>query len=363
MPLKRDRAAIEIPTDDPGDLDRVQDIKRTFPGLNIRFAVSLRRDIALFLTSTTGTPETVTKMNENVRTFSASWSASPSWRLWKKRPVPAPMKTTMPSCVSRTKSLRTRSAKAPQTFISNPTAKTRHARSVPGRRRLLRIHEDPSYRRAIVSRLKIMASLDIAERRKPQTARSNSRSARTRKLSCVSPPSRPPAITKTSSCVFSPPNRSPLIRWGSQTGTCARSRISLKALRHHPLRRPHRVRKNHHAALRPWVHQHPDIKIWTAEDPVEITQYGLRQVQVHAKIGFTFAAAMRAFLRADPDVIMVGEMRDKNGGYRDRSLVDGSPGAEHLAHQQRRETITRLLDMGCDSFSFADAMLGCWLSG
>ena len=52
------------------------------------------------------------------------------------------------------------------------------------------------------------------------------------------------------------------------------------------------------------------MKIWTAEDPVEITQAGLRQVQVHPKIDFTFAVAMRAFLRADPDVIMVGEMRD-----------------------------------------------------
>jgi type II secretory ATPase GspE/PulE/Tfp pilus assembly ATPase PilB-like protein len=55
----------------------------------------------------------------------------------------------------------------------------------------------------------------------------------------------------------------------------------------------------------------PDLKIWTAEDPVEILQPGLRQVQVHAKIGWTFAAAMRSFLRADPDVIMIGEMRDE----------------------------------------------------
>jgi hypothetical protein len=53
-----------------------------------------------------------------------------------------------------------------------------------------------------------------------------------------------------------------------------------------------------------------DIKIWTAEDPIEITQAGLRQVQMNAKIGWTFAAAMRSFMRADPDVIMVGEMRD-----------------------------------------------------
>src|SRR5690606_30488077 len=54
----------------------------------------------------------------------------------------------------------------------------------------------------------------------------------------------------------------------------------------------------------------PNKKIWTAEDPVEITQRGLQQVQVHPKIGFTFADALRAFLRADPDVILIGEMRD-----------------------------------------------------
>ena len=55
----------------------------------------------------------------------------------------------------------------------------------------------------------------------------------------------------------------------------------------------------------------PDTKIWTAEDPVEITQRGLRQVQMNPKAGLTFAIAMKAFLRADPDIIMVGEMRDK----------------------------------------------------
>ena len=68
MPLKRDRTAIEILTDDPGDLDRVADIKRTFPGLNIRFAVSLRRDISQFLNSATGGSDGQPgrKLDENV---------------------------------------------------------------------------------------------------------------------------------------------------------------------------------------------------------------------------------------------------------------------------------------------------------
>jgi type II secretory ATPase GspE/PulE/Tfp pilus assembly ATPase PilB-like protein len=103
----------------------------------------------------------------------------------------------------------------------------------------------------------------------------------------------------------------------------------------------------------------PDIKIWTAEDPVEITQYGLRQVQVQPKINFTFAAAMRAFLRADPDVIMVGEMRDKETADTGiEASLTGHLVLSTLHTNSAVETVTRLLDMGCDPFSFADAMLG-----
>jgi type II secretory ATPase GspE/PulE/Tfp pilus assembly ATPase PilB-like protein len=103
----------------------------------------------------------------------------------------------------------------------------------------------------------------------------------------------------------------------------------------------------------------PDRKIWTAEDPVEITQYGLRQVQVQPKIGFDFAAAMRSFLRADPDIIMVGEMRDfetaKTGV---EASLTGHLVFSTLHTNSAPETITRLLDMGIDPLNFADALLG-----
>lgn len=112
-----------------------------------------------------------------------------------------------------------------------------------------------------------------------------------------------------------------------------------------------------HAALR---HINtPDRKIWTAEDPVEITQNGLRQVQVNPKIGFDFAAAMRAFLRADPDVIMVGEMRDfetaKTGV---EASLTGHLVFSTLHTNSAPETIVRLLDMGIDPLNFADSLLG-----
>jgi type II secretory ATPase GspE/PulE/Tfp pilus assembly ATPase PilB-like protein len=102
-----------------------------------------------------------------------------------------------------------------------------------------------------------------------------------------------------------------------------------------------------------------DMKIWTAEDPVEITQAGLRQVQVHPKIDFTFAVAMRAFLRADPDVIMVGEMRDhETAATGIEASLTGHLVFSTLHTNSAPETIVRLLDMDIDPFNFADALLG-----
>jgi type II secretory ATPase GspE/PulE/Tfp pilus assembly ATPase PilB-like protein len=103
----------------------------------------------------------------------------------------------------------------------------------------------------------------------------------------------------------------------------------------------------------------PGTKIWTAEDPVEITQKGLRQVQMNPKAGLTFAIAMRAFLRADPDVIMVGEMRDKETvSIGIEASLTGHLVFATLHTNSATESIVRLLDMGMDPFNFADALLG-----
>jgi len=103
----------------------------------------------------------------------------------------------------------------------------------------------------------------------------------------------------------------------------------------------------------------PDKKIWTAEDPVEITQPGLQQVQTQAKIGFTFAAAMRSFLRADPDVILIGEMRDQETCHIGvEASLTGHLVFSTLHTNSAPETITRLLDLGIDPLNFADAFLG-----
>ena len=103
----------------------------------------------------------------------------------------------------------------------------------------------------------------------------------------------------------------------------------------------------------------PETKIWTAEDPVEITQKGLRQVQMNPKAGLTFAVAMKAFLRADPDVIMVGEMRDKETTSTGiEASLTGHLVLATLHTNSAPESIIRLLDMGMDPFNFSDALLG-----
>ena len=103
----------------------------------------------------------------------------------------------------------------------------------------------------------------------------------------------------------------------------------------------------------------PDTKIWTAEDPVEITQKGLRQVQINKKAGIDFALVMRAFLRADPDIIMVGESRDKETvSMGVEASLTGHLVFSTLHSNSAPESITRLLEMGMDPFNFADALLG-----
>ena len=103
----------------------------------------------------------------------------------------------------------------------------------------------------------------------------------------------------------------------------------------------------------------PGIKIWTAEDPIEITQSGLRQVEVKPKIGLDFARVMRAFLRADPDVIMIGEMRDEEtASIGIEASLTGHLVFSTLHTNSAPETITRLLDMGLNPLNFSDAFLG-----
>jgi type II secretory ATPase GspE/PulE/Tfp pilus assembly ATPase PilB-like protein len=217
------------------------------------------------------------------------------------------------------------------------------------------------YRRAIVSRLKIMANLDISERRKPQDGKIRYKLAKDREIEL-----------RVATLPTAGGNEDVVLRLLTAKETLPLEALDfssdvLQAVKELS-ERPYGIilcvgptgsgkTTTLHALLR---HINTDErKIWTAEDPIEITQEGLRQVQVHHKIGFTFAAAMRAFLRADPDVIMIGEMRDKETvDIAIEASLTGHLVLSTLHTNSAVETVTRLLDMGCDAFNFADAMLG-----
>src|SRR5207245_3223682 len=216
------------------------------------------------------------------------------------------------------------------------------------------------YRRPLIGRLKIMAKLDIAERRLPQDGkirfRLQDREIELR-VSIMPTAGRDEDMVLR---VLASNEPVPI----QQLGLDERNLKELKNI----VQRPYGLilcvgptgsgkTTTLHSMLG-YINK-PDRKIWTAEDPVEITQYGLRQVQVMPKIGFDFAAAMRAFLRADPAVIMVGEMRDEETAATGiEASLTGHLVLSTLHTNSAVETVVRLLDMGLDSFNFADALLG-----
>jgi type II secretory ATPase GspE/PulE/Tfp pilus assembly ATPase PilB-like protein len=364
MPLKRDRTAIEILTDDPGDLDRVADIKRTFPGLNIRFAVSLRRDISQFLQSATGGGDSGggRKLDENISDILGELVTDAQEEAMEE----------LGGGLDENDNAIVRLANQIIADAYRQGASDIHVEPYGEKRETLvrfRVDGDcfeymkipQSYRRAIVSRLKIMASLDIAERRKPQDGKikfklSESKEIELRVATIPTAGHNEDVVMR----ILAASEPLPLDKMGF-------SDRNLKAIKD-IADKPYGIilcvgptgsgkTTTLHSVLG-YINT-PDIKIWTAEDPVEITQYGLRQVQVQPKIDFTFAKAMRAFLRADPDVIMVGEMRDKETAEIGiEASLTGHLVMSTLHTNSAVETVTRLLDMGCDSFSFADAMLG-----
>ncbi len=364
MPLKRDRTAIEIMTDDPGDLDRVADIKRTFPGLNIRFTISLRRDIAQFLGSSTGQGDTSTtrKLDENVSDILGE--------LVNEAQEAAAEEAG--GGLDENNNAIVRLANQIIADAYRQGASDIHVEPYGDKRETLvrfRVDGDcfeymkipQSYRRAIVSRLKIMANLDIAERRKPQDGKIKFKLSENKEIE-LRVATIPTAGFNEDVVMRLLAASEPLPL--DKMGFSDRNLANLKEIAAKPYGiilcvGPTGSGKTTtlHSVL--GFINTPDIKIWTAEDPVEITQYGLRQVQVQPKIDFTFAKAMRAFLRADPDVIMVGEMRDKETAEIGiEASLTGHLVMSTLHTNSAVETVTRLLDMGCDSFSFADAMLG-----
>jgi len=217
----------------------------------------------------------------------------------------------------------------------------------------------PNLRHALVARFKIMAGLDIAERRKPQDGKIRIR------LGGQEVELRVATVPTVGG------NEDVVLRILAAQGALALGDLGLTK---------RNLRELIGAAAKPYglilcvgptgsgktttLHatlghiNTSERKIWTAEDPVEITQPGLRQVQVRPQIGYSFATAMRAFLRADPDVIMVGEMRDEEtAATAVEASLTGHLVLSTLHTNSAVETVVRMLDLGLDPFNFADALV------
>jgi type II secretory ATPase GspE/PulE/Tfp pilus assembly ATPase PilB-like protein len=247
-----------------------------------------------------------------------------------------------------------------------------HIESYPGKektrirfRRDGRLHthlELPaSYRNAVVARVKIMCDLDISEKRKPQDGKIN--------FAKYSPQHR--IELRVATIPTANGLEDVVMRILASAKPIALDKLGLSPRNLSELtkavERPYGMvlcvgptgsgkTTTLHSAL---MHINtPERKIWTAEDPIEITQPGLRQVQVNPRIDWTFAKALRAFVRADPDVIMVGEIRDEETAKTAiEASLTGHLVLSTLHTNSAPETVTRLLDMGMDPFNFADSLL------
>ena len=216
------------------------------------------------------------------------------------------------------------------------------------------------YIRPVVSRIKVMAKMDISEKRKPQDGKIRFKTSNNKLIEL-----RVATVPTTGN------NEDVVLRLLASAEPIPLDQMMRKETFERfatIIQKPYGIvmvvgptgsgkTTTLHSALA-YINK-PERKIWTAEDPVEITQYGLRQLQVNPKAGPTFAQAMRAFLRADPDVIMVGEMRDHDTVKMGiEASLTGHLVFSTLHTNSAPETITRLIDMGMDPFNFADALLG-----
>lgn len=358
LPIARKGQLLDVLTHDPHDLERGWDVRRSFPGMTIRYSVGLRRDVEQFLgalASQGGGSAIGTLLSELVEDVP---------------PEPAPELSAGP--IDENDSLIVRLTSHLITEADRLGASDLHLEPCTGKKDMnIRFRVDGTcfnytkvpavYRRALVSRIKIMANLDIAERRKPQDGKirfklGNQRTIELRVATLPTAGGNEDAVLR----LLTAKEPMPLEAMEFMPGTLQTIKVLAE--------KPHGIflcvgpTGSGKTTLLHAILKHintEERKIWTAEDPIEITQEGLRQLQIHQKIGLDFATAMRAFLRADPDVIMIGEMRDKEtADIAIEASLTGHLVFSTLHTNSAVETVIRLLDLGCDPFNFADAMLG-----
>ncbi len=356
VPLRMEDGKVLVAIDDPHDLQRVDNIRMLFGGQQVVFAVALREDIRAFIDLFTQDERELASMDDILKQLAFEDGEIEEAETGVGEEDSAVVQLVNKMIID----------------AYHRGASDIHIEPYPGKQNTqVRIRIDGAcqlyqtipfaYRNAIVSRIKIMSDLDIAERRKPQDGK-----IKFKKYGGLDVELRVATVPTQGGMedvvmrILAAGEPIPLDKLGLAPRTFEKF-VSI-------VTQPYGIifvcgptgsgkTTTLHSALG-YINK-TETKIWTAEDPVEITQRGLRQVQVIPRIGFDFAAAMRAFLRADPDVIMVGEMRDKETtSIGIEASLTGHLVFSTLHTNSAPESITRLLDMGMDPFNFADAILG-----
>ena len=355
VPLREEDNGVVVAIDNPHDQQRIGEMRALFPGKKLKFCVALKQDILDTIKFYSQDEKQLSDIEEIL-----SMMREESNEIEEAEKAVGEEDNAVVKLVNK--------------IILDAYARGAsdiHIEPFPGKestRVRIRIDGDCSvyqtipfsYRSAVVSRIKIMADLDITERRKPQDGKIKFKKfgGKDIELRVATLPTQggtedvvmrildgnePLPLDQIG---FSESNYKNFLEAVSKPNgiifVCGPTGSGKTTTLHSALKHLNRTK----------------TKIWTAEDPVEITQKGLRQLQVNPKIGLDFAAAMRSFLRADPDVIMVGEMRDRETtSIGIQASLTGHLVLSTLHTNSAPESITRLLDMGMDPFNFSDAIL------
>ena len=360
VPLSWSKKSLEILIDDPRDLRKIDQVTGLMKASRIEFSVGIREDIEQFIqhfftkNSTTSDEDMLEELNmisfisfeeeeEDEIEDMLDESSSKIVKLIDQIIVTAFRNDASdihiePSVTSKKAHIRFRTDGVCQNYIEAPL----------------------SMARGMLSRIKIMAGLDIAEKRLPQDGKIKfkRKGIRPFELRLATLPTTG-GFESAALRILADPGAMKL----ADMGLSDRNMAVLKKT----ILQPHGLilaagptgsgkTTALHAAL--GAINEPGIKIWTAEDPVEITQPGMSQVEVKPKIGLDFSRVMRSFLRADPDVIMIGEMRDfETASIAVEASLTGHLVFSTLHTNSAPETVTRLLDMGLNTLNFSDAFL------
>ncbi|MFZ3049131.1 MAG: ATPase, T2SS/T4P/T4SS family [Desulfatirhabdiaceae bacterium] len=362
VPISWGKSGIEIIVDDPRDIRKTDHIRALIKSRNILIYVGIKEDIEQFIhhlyqprpTSSMEEPIDLESLIPDIsfdepdqsdeELASLDENASQVVRLVDQVLVTAYRKGVSdihiePSSITGKTGIRLRMDGVCQEYLKVPNTMAK----------------------GILSRIKIMANLDISERRLPQDGKISFRRKNI-----------PAFELRVATIPTAGGHEDAVLRILAKAGAMPIEKMALNARNMEIMKRilvqPYGLilcvgptgsgkTTTLHAAL---GHiNKPGIKIWTAEDPIEITQDGLRQVEVKPRIGLDFARVMRSFLRSDPDVIMIGEMRDEEtASIGIEASLTGHLVFSTLHTNSAPETVTRLLDMGMNPLNFSDAFLG-----